>query len=255
MAAKTWKAQKMLSQAEFRFALGGSFVDFSPIEQLLAERQRLHAQRLNDYAFLFEQSAKGVMTIGRRGQDVVRELTLTTLERSMIEGEPALLHRDKLRTAMIKAGRPELARSIEAGLDPAAELMQSIPLFHKDGKPHFYLKTKTGAYMAFSVDSYVDLVSTTTSEEADRMAQPEKARALGTRLVKFNKTGKGKAFYLATNDERCAAVDGEVFSIEETGTLVNGTLYQYWREALPGPYVTCHPYCQHFMRPFAEALA
>jgi hypothetical protein len=134
------------------------------------------------------------------------------------------------------------------------EVRNKIPLFHEDGQARFYLKTKTGKWMSYSVDGYAELVSVTTSEEADRVAQPERARSMGTRLVQFNSTGKGIQHYLAIGDDRCAAVDGQTFSIEEGGTVINGQIFKFWREALPGEFVTCHPYCQHRMRPISEAL-
>lgn len=255
MGNDAWKVQATMHEAWFKYHAGGSFLNFAPIRQLVAERQLLNNERIQGYSYLFRQSAASLLTIGRRTQDVVRELSLTTLERSMIYGEPATMSRQSLAKLMISRGRTDLAQAINAGLDPVAELTQNIPLFNKNGKPYFYLRKKSGGFMAFGVDAYAELIASTTSEEMDRMAQVEKARKLGTRLVKFNKTGKGKAFYIATKDFRCAKVDGETFSIEPGGTTINGRYYQYWRDALPGEFVTCHPNCQHFMRPVSEAAA
>lgn len=255
MSAQTWAITERLYGRHFRQVLGGDFKNYEPLAELLRERERLHNFRVSGYAHLFEDSVTGALSIGRRTQDVVRELTLTQLERGMIQGSAATLQRDNLRRIMISRGRQDLADDIANGLDPRAELLDKIPLFHKDGKAKFWLRTQTGKFRAFDLDSYVDLVSVTTSEEANRIGQVEKARTLGTRLVKFNSTGKGKAFYLSINDTRCAAVDGEIFSIEPSGTWIDGIFFRYWRDALPGPYVTCHPNCQHTMGPIAEALA
>lgn len=255
MAADTWRLQKKLYRSEFAYAVGGDFTDYRPLEQLILERQRLHADRIAGYQNLYEQSARGSILIGRRGQDIVRELGVNMVEQTFIEGAPATMGKRALHTLMVQRGRADLATMIENGYDPAAEIMQHVPIFHKSGTPHFYLKNKHGKYMAFSVEGYAELVAATTSEEADRIAQPERARKLGTRLVEFNRTGRGKAYYLSINDTRCAAVDGETFSIEEGGSWVNGVYYRYWRDVLPGEFVNCHPFCQHFMRPKAEALA
>lgn len=255
MANQTWAITEQMYGRHFRNVLGSDFKNYQPLAELLKERQVLHASRLNGYSYLYDDSAKAALLIGRRTQDAVRELTLQELERGFIYGQPATLQRDNLKRIMIARGREDLARDIENGLDPRRELVDKVALFHENGEARFYLRERSGKFRSWSVDSYAQLVANTTAEEADRIGTVEKARLMGTRLVQFSSTGKGKAYYISIGDLRCAAIDGVTASIEPGGTWLNGKFYPFWRDLLPGPYVSCHPNCQHKISILSEALA
>jgi hypothetical protein len=255
MSKKAWRLQAAMAEGHFRFVLGEKFINLNPLAAQLRELARLHNERMRDYQYLFNQNAVPNVLIGRRGQDIIREISLNTIEDAFLRGKGALALKDEISRELISKGRADLAELIDQGYDIKDEILKAVPVFSEDGRPHFFLKNKHGQFMKFEIEHYAELVASTTTEEADRMANVEKARAIGTRLVVFNETGKGRAFYIETNDLRCAAVDGRIFSIEEGGTIIDGYRFPYWREALPGPYTTCHPFCHHFMRPIAEVVA
>jgi hypothetical protein len=255
MSTKAWQLQAAMAEGHFRFVLGENFVNLNPLAAQLRELARLHNERMGEYQYLFQQNSVPNLFIGRRGQDIIREISLNTIEDAFLRGKGALALKDQISRELIAKGRADLAELIAQGYDIKDEILKAVPVFSEDGRPHFWLKNKNDKFMKFEVEHYAELVASTTTEEADRMANVEKARAIGTRLVVFNKTGKGRAFYLETKDLRCAAVDGQIFSIEESGTIIDGIRFAYWRDVLPGPYTTCHPFCEHFMRPISEAVA
>ncbi|MBS0618395.1 MAG: hypothetical protein JSR44_09415 [Spirochaetes bacterium] len=141
------------------------------------------------------------------------------------------------------------------------DVVDKIPLFNEDGEAKFLLRVKNKGsyegvpkYQAWSPHKYADLVAITTAGEAEGAANISEAGELGTRLIKWNSTGKGASFYASIGDMRCAAVDGQIASLEETGTTINGKHYPYWRTLLPGPYNTCHPNCRHRFAPILEEV-
>lgn len=107
-------------------------------------------------------------------------------------------------------------------------------------------------YQAWTPEKYADLVAITTAGEAEGAANISEAGELGTRLIKWNTTGKGASFYASIGDLRCAAVDGQIASLEEGGTTIGDKHFPYWRDLLPGPYNTCHPNCRHRFAPYLE---
>jgi hypothetical protein len=143
-------------------------------------------------------------------------------------------------------------------------VVDKIPLFHEDGEAKFMLQVRTGGedgeyrgkFQAWSAEKYADLVAITTAAEADVAANLDQAREIGTRIVKWNSTGKGVDFYLRIGDTRCARVDGQYASIEPAGTTINGVYYPYYKseERLPGRFSICHPNCRHRLTPVPEEV-
>lgn len=260
---KTERAVEEIGRASFGRVMSSATPNLFGLDQVIKERSSYYSDRLNDYKFLIKKFDNPGIAIGRRGQDIVRELSLDTLEEGFLKGNPTAFTETELIDRIVKS--PKAVNFTDRASAEAAmknfhgDVVDKIPLFHEDGEAKFMLRVKTkgeytvpARYQAWSTEKYADLVAITTAGEADTAATIAHARELGTRLIKWNSTGKGKAFYMSIGDKRCAAVDGEIASLEEGGTTINGVTYRYWRDILPGPYNTCHPYCQHRPRALAE---
>lgn len=235
--------------------------NLAPLREMLLERQAYFDQKLARYRFLVQGFETPAVKIGRRGHDVIRELSLDTLEEGFLRGNPTALTTSKLAQRIVKSGTlyssEEAAR--EALISARRSVLDNIPLFHEDGSTKFMLHTRAGGvyagkYRAYDVEGYADLVAFTTAGEADASANVALAREIGTRIIKWNSTGKGVAFYRSIGDDRCANVDGQYASIEPSGTEINGVFYPYYKSPsrLPGLFDTCHPNCRHRMSPVPE---
>lgn len=242
--------------AEDRFfkALDSAEPDLRPLREMLRERSQYYGDVLSGYRFVISKFNNPAAMIGRKGQDLVRELSLDTLEEGFLRGNPTAFTSPKLAEQIAKKGT--LFDSAEAAAkalnDLKFDVVKKIPLFHEDGRAKFLLQVKTdgeyrGAFRKFDVQKYADLVGITTAGEADGASSIAQASEIKSRIVKWNTTGKGKDFYRSIGDYRCANVDGEYASLEPEGTTINGIFYPYIHseERLPGPYLTCHPHCRH----------
>lgn len=253
MAARTWASERALAVGVFSSALGQRTPNLLPLAEMLNEYSRMHSQRLAGFETLVKESAKSAISIGRRGQDIIREIPLNVIEEQYLKGGSGLSIKDAIIAQFKRNANPALGERIAAGFAPIdEELRKYVPVIANGSR--FYLKTQYGNFKSFDVEHYAELVASVTTTEAGYNAQETRARQTETRLVRFNSTGKGKAFYMRTRDYRCAAVDGQVFSIEPGGTTIKGQFFKYWREVLDGSYHTCHPFCDHYFRPFSEAL-
>ena len=88
-----------LKQTDMR-ALVKKTPDLAALRQLLLERAKGAQNAMRGYRFLIQDSAvkSGQLTlaIGRRGQDILRETTLKTLERGFLKGNARELLSDTL---------------------------------------------------------------------------------------------------------------------------------------------------------------
>lgn len=256
---KTVKAMETIGTNGYLKVVSSAEPNLYPLKEMLRQKAQDQAERLRGYRYLVKQFDNPHITIGRRGQDLIRELSMETLEEGFLNGNPSVFTEKKLAEKIVKKGTlyKDEKEAQQALSSLHHDVVRDIPLFHEDGNVKFLLHEKTrgtyqGRYRAWDVERYADLVAVTTAAEADTAANIEHAKELGTRLIKWNSTGKGVAFYESIGDTRCAAVDGKVASIVPEGVTINGTHYPYYKELLPGPYSTCHPYCRHRMTPLPE---
>lgn len=253
MSNRAWAAERAIAVGVFSSSIGLKTPNYQPLAEMLSEYARLHSNRLANYQTLVQESAKQAISIGRRGQDIIREIPMNVIEDQYLKGASALNIKDAIIAEFRKRANPAMGEAIAKGFAPIdADLRKYVPMI--SGGERFYLKTQFGTFKSFDVEHYAELIASTTTTEAGYNAQETRAREVETRLVKFNSTGKGKGFYLKNQDYRCAAVDGQIFSIEEGGTRIRGQYFRWWREVLDGDYHTCHPFCEHFFRPYSEAL-
>lgn len=253
MAARTWASERAIAVGVFSSVIGQKTPNLLPLSEMLNEYRRLHNERLAGYQTLVNESAKQIISIGRRGQDIIREIPLNVIEDQYLKGGSGLSIKDAIIAEFQKRANPALGEKIAAGYSPIdTELRKYVPVVSNGER--FYLKTQFGTMRSYDVEHYAELIASTTTTEAGYNAQEQRARDVETRLVKFNSTGKGKQWYLKQQDYRCAAVDGQIFSIEEGGTTIRGRYFKSWREVLNGDYHTCHPFCDHYFRPHSEAL-
>lgn len=258
---KTMKSIERIAADRYFQIASSAEPNLAPLRALLAERQDYVSSTLAGYRFAIKKFDNPALKIGRRGQDIIREMSLETLEEGFLRGNPTALTAESLVEKIVKKGTlfDSFESAAEAIEKTRIDVVRKIPLFHEDGEAKFLLQVKTkgqyrGAFRRFSVASYADLVAVTTAGEADGAGHMAQAAEIGTRIVKWNSTGKGKAFYRSIGDDRCANVDGEFASLEPEGTTINGTYYPYIHsdERLPGRYLTCHPYCRHGFRAYPE---
>jgi len=264
-------------------------INTTALNRILAEKRRLVNATIDRYSFLVNKSATTRLTIGRRGQDIIRELSLNSLNEGLINGSPQVLGKE-LIVKQIKAAKLEnseevikeirKAKNIAAKLrkleqsgqlsSQQAKLLRSelrksrafikeigdkVPVFDgKDGRAKFMLEIKpyNGTYKAFDIENYADLVAKTTQTEAINEGAAAKAERLKTRLVKWNRTGKD---YGKTKDHVCEKIDGKAYSILVEGVTIAGKFFEYWKKPLPDPFSTAHPNCNHRTRPVSEKLA
>jgi len=261
--------------------------NLQPLKQLLLERNRITAFLLDQYKrFIVDQSASGMLTIGRRGQDILREYSLRTLERGYLGGNPGELARDRIKRFILKVKtadnkkfnellkrQKDVVKAIKSakksglitsslekqlrGLNKESmalhkEVVDKMNVFSIDGRAKFMLHVKPyeGKFKAFDVENYADLVGSTTNREAFNIAGVAKAEELGTRLVKWNFIGKN---YRGLKDP-CYFIDGGTYSTIEGGTSIGKKFFPYWKAGLTGSYVTPHPNCRHRLRPVSENL-
>ncbi|GAB4422305.1 MAG: hypothetical protein OHK0011_01110 [Turneriella sp.] len=256
---KTVKAMETIGTHGYLKVVSAAEPNLYPLKEMLRQKAQDQAERLRGYRYLVKQFDNPHISIGRRGQDLIRELSMEALEEGFLNGNPSVFTEKKLVQKIVKSGK--LYKSEQEATEALSSLhhdvVRDIPLFHEDGNVKFMLHEKTrgvyqGRYRAWDVERYADLVAFTTAAEADAAANVEHAKELGTRLIKWNSTGKGVAFYESIGDTRCAAVDGRIAAIVPEGVTINGIRYPYYKELLPGPYNTCHPYCRHRMTPLPE---
>jgi hypothetical protein len=170
-----------------------------------------------EMATFFEKVA-----IGRRGQDSIRERALDILENNYLKAGSA------------KEFKTQFAAEIRS-LHPGDPKKFPLEIYPYNGQTRNYNITK-----------YSELVAVTTTNEARTVGFISQAKEMGTPLVKYNSTGED---YSESNDDLCARIDGQVFSIDPNVKEVNGKEVKYLFDVLKGPYVTPHPYCRHHPRP------
>jgi len=201
--------------------------NLQPLTAFIDERMQRIKKNIASYQSLLDSQGATFARFGRRNQDIIRELGVNSVERGILSGS-------------IPKARKELYE----------ELLKNTPVV--DGRFSLEVFPYEGKYRSFNVKHYADLVAQTTRTEAQNVANADiKAAQLGTRLVKFNETGKD---YYSLKDP-CAAIDGKAYSTEPGGTLIDGKFFPYWRDAIRGGFATPHPFCQHRLRPVSEDLA
>lgn len=223
--------------------------NLQPLASLLRERERILRQQLTSYRFTLETDAINLLNlrqseewtnflesidIGRRGQDVIREVSLRTLEKAFLKGQPTALTRVMLR----KEFRD---RQINI-LAPNARPQIRLEIF-----PY------VGEFRNYEIDAYAELVALTTTAEATQVGFDEQAAEIGTRLIKYNFIRKD---YLRLGDPVCHKLNGNIFSLDRDGTDgKSGKHYRWIGEVLTRGFKTAHPRCDHIGRPIPEEFA
>lgn len=265
---KTERAMDEIGKTAYGRVMSSATPNLFGLNQMLKERSSYYSDRLNDYKFLYKKFERPGEIIGRRGNDLVRELSLETLEEGFLKGNPTAFTETALIDRIVNSPKAvkfaDRAAAETAMKEFRANVVDKIPLFHEDGEPKFLLQVRSGGedgeykgkFQAWSAEKYADLVAITTAAEADVAANLDQAREIGTRIVKWNSTGKGREFYMSIGDTRCARVDGQYASLEPDGTTINGVFYPYYKspERLPGRFNTCHPNCRHRLTPVPEEI-
>lgn len=258
---KTMQGVERLATDRFFQIASSAEPNLAPLREMLAERQEYVSTTLAGFRFAVKKFDNPAVRIGRRGQDIIREFSLETLEEGFLKGNPTALTAESLVEKIVSKGTlfKSFEDAAEAIENTRLDVVKKIPLFHEDGEAKFLLQVRTngeyrGAFRRYGVQAYADLVAVTTAGEADAAGNIAQASEIGTRIVKWNSTGKGKAFYRSIGDNRCANVDGEYASLEPDGTTINGVFYPYIHseERLAGRYLTCHPHCRHRFTPYPE---
>jgi hypothetical protein len=265
---RTEGAIKQIGESAYARVMSAVTPNLFGLNQMIKERLQYYSERLDDYRYLIKRFDNPSIFIGRRGQDIVRELSLETLEEGFLRGNPTAFTEKKLIDRLVNS--PKVVKfadreSAETAMKQFhSTVVDKIPLFHEDGEAKFMLQVRSGGedgeyrgkFQAWSAEKYADLVAITTAAEADVAANLDQAREIGTRIVKWNSTGKGVDFYLRIGDTRCARVDGQYASIEPGGTTINGVYYPYYKseERLPGRFSICHPNCRHRLTPVPEEV-
>jgi hypothetical protein len=265
---RTEGAMKQIGESAYARVMSSATPNLFGLNQMIKERLQYYSERLDDYKYLIKRFDNPSIFIGRRGQDIVRELSLETLEEGFLRGNPTAFTEKKLIDRLVNS--PKVMKfadreSAETAMKQFhSTVVDKIPLFHEDGEAKFMLQVRSGGedgeyrgkFQAWSAEKYADLVAITTAAEADVAANLDQAREIGTRIVKWNSTGKGADFYLRIGDTRCARVDGQYASIEPGGTTINGVYYPYYKseERLPGRFSICHPNCRHRLTPVPEEI-
>jgi len=221
------KAASKLATIEAAKFLTLTEKNLQPLKAFIQERNIILRRAAQGYQKVLEPLVGefSKVSFGRRGRDLIREIGLKNVERGIIKGS-------------IGASRDDLLK----------DLLEQVPVI--DGKFRLEIAPYQGQYRNFDVRYYADLVARTTRREVQNVANTIKAEELGTRLVKFNFTGKN---YKKLKDP-CEIIDGKTYSIETGGTLINGKYFPYWRDAIRAGFATPHPNCQHFLRPVSEEL-
>jgi hypothetical protein len=265
---KTEGAMQKIGKDAYDRVMSSATPNLFGLNQMLKERSQYYSERLNDYKYLIKKFDNPSIIIGRRGQDIVREMTLDTLEEGFLKGNPTAFTETKLVDRILNSPKAvkfaDRATAETAMKQFHSTVVDKIPLFHEDGEAKFMLQVRSGGedgeyrgkFQAWSAEKYADLVAITTAAEADVAANLDQAREIGTRIVKWNSTGKGREFYMRIGDTRCARVDGQYASLEPEGTTINGVFYPYYKspERLPGRFNTCHPNCRHRLTPVPEEV-
>jgi hypothetical protein len=225
-------------------------VNLRPLKALLDQREQLVKRRLKDHFFILTKDEKAMIkfrgddewqaylkriSIGRRGQDRIREIALSDLEKAFLQGSPVAL------------GKNQIVENIS----------KSVKTLNDDGIMRFELEVfpYEGKTRVYAVDQYAELVAKTTTAEATQVSFIKKAENLRTRLIKYNFIGKD---YKKLNDDKCDKIDGEIFAIND-GEIVTGQQtgkkYRSFRQVVGERFILPHPNCNHIARPFPEALA
>ena len=171
----------------------GSF-DFNspnlkPLKAILDERKVILRRSLLNYRAILKSAAKKLkgikstteyldyVNIGRRGADKVRDVTMASLEKSFLTGNPTTLTKSELFKKITTD------KSFKAVLQP-------------DGRWTFPLEIKPydGRIMNFDVDYYSELTARTTAHLADQESFFVDAEETGS-FLKFNSTGISKSKY------------------------------------------------------------
>lgn len=246
---RTGRVTQIIAENEFMKVVRGNKPNLGPLTQMVEERTSLWRTQLNrfrkdvtnsgqDLLLLGEEIRKGVfpeISIGRRREDVVRSLTLDTLESVFIKGEGNA-------TAI-----PQIVKKIQETtsiLDTTGTKL-ILPIRTRDALGNLVYQGTTRAYQP---QVYAEMAATTAAREATVLGNIERANELGTRFLQFNDTGISKGDYEAKGDKYCALVNGAVVTTVEGG--LNGI--PYIRDLLPSGFNTPHPHCRHIPRPKAE---
>jgi len=234
-------------------------IDLLPLRELIIESGKNTERALRGYRYLIAQTDMELLSIGRRGQDLIREMTLSEMENAFLLGSPTDALSSNLISRILKKSPLGLTSRLDAMKfiqENTGEILKKIPVFHESGEAKFLLHIYPyeGKYRAYNVENYSELVGLTTVQEADIAANLTQAAEIGTRLLKFNDTGHSADYYLERNDERCAAINNRIVSLEQGGTTIRGQYFPYYKDLLPGRYNTPHPYCRHHLTPYPEEL-
>lgn len=249
---------KLRARSILKFKIDLTSPAFSPLRALLSERRFLLNKVFSSYKFILDESAKKMLDfkktqayldfirIGRRGQDRVRQITLRSLERTFLTGNPVTL------------GKHEIIDSI-LGDPTIRKLAQPDGTFRFPLHLYPYEQGSAAKFANWDVEQYAEMTARTTAHLADQESfivdadEPDEVSG----FLKFNNTGKSRGQYLKENDPKCAAINNNVFAtkpieVDKSGKRgargASGKFYQYIRDVLRG-FAIAHPNCNHIGKP------
>lgn len=253
---KAARATEQLAKIKFTSIVKSKEQSLIPLRAYLNERNRITEFMLKSYSKkILEESANLIslsdkiggnsgmpgVSIGRRRNDVFREIGLKNLEKSFLRGSPTALG-DKLILSDLRKN----SKIFDSQGNMVLSVRTRNPL---TGQMDYIGKTR-----AYSPEHYSEMVSLATVQEMDVVGNVENAKEMGTRLLKWNTTGKSRSQYIKENDPRCAAVDNQYCTYVEGGIRIGRRRIPHIKELLPGPFSIPHPYCRHTLKPVPESV-
>lgn len=274
MASALYTVEKAMALETARSVLGSGIIDedIATLNTLLKERERVLFRSAQNYSFIIDNEQKRILkdygvwrdfldeiTIGRRGQDIIRQQALESLQRGLIEGQPTIKIRDEL-----------------------GDLLKRLPTLDPQKPGQFPLEVYpyNGRFRWYNINQYAELVSNATVNEARQQSHIEEAKRSETRFIQYNYTGKP----YRRLDDPCWKIDGKVFSIVKEvqqggawGAIGrSGKFYPYVYDSTAGIYqpdynnksksytpiksyrkkfALLHPHCTHIARGKPESVA
>lgn len=233
----------------------GKFGDAQPIG--LAQ---LKSERRNAWKRMVRGAKQHVL-------DVVDRIPVTpALESEWKLARVARRRSDKFRKAALDV-LMDTVKEGDAVARGRSALIKKLTEYGDAGRITIPVNRKTplsNPFRTYDVRDYSEMVSMTTTREAEVKSNLIEAERIGTSLVKMPAFGRN---YAAEGDEICARINGRIFSIKPSGSAgASGKIYPYlYGTTDPGGlgytgigdtgYLMPHPRCRHVAVPIAEEVA